>query len=306
MENNIEQNDVAHNTVRFDVLNGNDNTNNKNIIDNYVNNDSALNKQNSGNYSTNDNFDTSKYTLVDHLDEDTTIKGQEWSVFSFLSPEGIMNCDIRAFKFRGAFGTEEAAKEYAAKLEQTDKYFKIFVGESFKWVEFNPPEHKVGKVLTSDKHQQQILESQAKHRMEKMNMLAGKYKENIDKHDKGKEERIKETKKASAAQTAVDEHNKKMKNVYEQETAKNPTIKRNSYDVNIIKDRLRMKKLKSDEEKLKSYTGIEATTKDTNEKTKLVSSIEQNVEKQKSELKSVEANIENIKKLIEQRKNNNN
>ena len=84
--------------------------------------------------SSESNADLSKYTVLDadNLDEDDPIEGQEYALFSFMSPEGIMNCNIRAFKFRGAIPTMEKAKEHAEKLKKKDIYFKIHLGESGK------------------------------------------------------------------------------------------------------------------------------------------------------------------------------
>src|SRR5207248_1218347 len=95
--------------------------------------------------------DLSKYTLVDHLDEDEVIKGQNFCLFSFMSPEGIMNCNVRALKFRGAYATEQEAEKRVEELEKQDKYFKIFVGETGKWLEFDPPASRVARTKSSNK-----------------------------------------------------------------------------------------------------------------------------------------------------------
>ncbi len=141
---------------------------------------------------------------VDHLDEDKPIPGQEYALFSFLSPEGILNCKIRALKFRGAFPTQEAAEAYCKRLEETDKYFKIFVGESGKWLEFNPTVENVEREATSNKKYQEFLDAQREQRSKKLNELAGKYKETIDKKDKGMKDRITENKKTCAAENICD------------------------------------------------------------------------------------------------------
>ena len=155
-----------------------------------------------------DSKDLSNYTIVDadHLDEDQPIRGQEYCLFSFLSPEGVMNCNVRSVKFRGAFPSMERAEEYAKTLESKDKYFKIFIGESGKWLDFDPPTNRVEREMTSNKDHQQILDAQAKQRMEKINTLAGKYKASIDKKDAGKKDRINELKKAGAATDANNKH----------------------------------------------------------------------------------------------------
>ena len=75
---------------------------------------------------------------VDLLTEDTPIPGQEFGVYSFLSPEGIKGCTVRAFKNRGSFATYEEASKYAEKIRNLEPTFHVFVGENFKWTAFDP------------------------------------------------------------------------------------------------------------------------------------------------------------------------
>ena len=75
---------------------------------------------------------------VDLLTEDTPIPGQEYGVYSFLSPEGIKGCTVRAFKNRGSFATYEEASKYAEKIRNLEPTFHVFVGENFKWTAFDP------------------------------------------------------------------------------------------------------------------------------------------------------------------------
>jgi hypothetical protein len=142
--------------------------------------------------------DLSNYTVVDHLDEDAPIRGQEYCLFSFLSPEGVMNCDVRALKFRGAYPSMEEAEKAVRKLEKKDKYFKIFIGESGKWLDFDPPVSRVEKEMSTNEKEQELLDAQRQQRMTKINDLAGKYKNNVDKQNACKNERIKEIQKAGA------------------------------------------------------------------------------------------------------------
>jgi len=155
--------------------------------------------------------DLSKYTVIeaDHLDEDKPIKGQEWCLLSFMSPEGIMNCNVRSVKFRGAFSSLEEANKKVAELEEQDKYFKIFAGESGKWLDFDPPDSHVEEEKSTNPEYQKRLAQQKKQRMDKINNLCGKTKEMVDKKDKGRKERIDESKKASAANDAVDKQRTK-------------------------------------------------------------------------------------------------
>ena len=80
---------------------------------------------------------------VDLLTEDTPISGQEFGVYSFLSPEGIKGCNVRAFKNRGNFATYEEASDHAEKIRNQEPAFNVFVGENFKWTAFDPDPNMV-------------------------------------------------------------------------------------------------------------------------------------------------------------------
>jgi hypothetical protein len=170
--------------------------------------------------------DLSKYTVVDHLDEDVPIKGQEYCLFSFLSPEGVMNCDVRALKFRGAYPTMADAEKAVRRLEKKDKYFKIFIGETGKWLDFDPPVSRVEREMSTNEKEQELLDAQRQNRMNKINDLAGKYKETVDKQTTCKDERIKEIQKAGASAdvntgvSTVEPEPEKKKIVRRNETAK--------------------------------------------------------------------------------------
>lgn len=152
--------------------------------------------------------DMSRYTVVDasNLTADPVIESQKYCLLSFMSPEGIMNCKVRAVKFRGAFPTLEEAKKYAEKLEKHDEYFKILAGETGKWLDFDPPITRIEKEVSSNEKYQQILDTQNKQRLEEMNKLAGKYKETIEKKNKGQEMRKKELTKTNAANNVLEKH----------------------------------------------------------------------------------------------------
>ena len=233
-----------------------------------------------------DEQDLSKYTVIDadHLDEDPIVKGQEFCVFSFMSPEGIMNCNVRAVKFRGAYPTMEKAEERAKELEKIDKYFKIYIGESGKWLDFDPPSSKVEREMSSNKDHQKILDVQRKQRMDKINTLAGKHKEMIDKKEKGKAERITESTKAGAANDA----NEKQRNAKQ-----NPRLS----SLEKTKERLR----KRIEEKQKVSTDIPEVINIDN-KIKVVNKVSD--VSTDTKLSEVDKNIEKIKELMNARRAN--
>ena len=101
------------------------------------------------------------------------------------------------------------------------KYFKIHCAESGKWVEFDPPEDHVEEVVAGNKKQQKIIDAQRKARMDKANEMAGRFKQKIDKEDRGAKNRIDESKKSGAAEDHVNRSKSKSTNSASSNTASN-------------------------------------------------------------------------------------
>lgn len=240
--------------------------------------------------NTNDDTKNSKYTYVDHLDEDTPLEGQDYALFTFLSPEGVMNCNVRAFKFIGAYKTLEQAQKGADEYVKKNKYFKVFIGQTGKWLEFDPPDNKVEREMSSNKEHQKLLDAQRKHRMDKMNALAGKYKEMIDKKDAGKTERIQESKKSSAALDAVEKQKPK------KEEEKPQIQKSRELAKERTKERLRKRLAESKNRKIAESID--------NQDLKVVKRSE-NTEN-RDQFTNAEKNIERIKQLLDKRRNEKN
>ena len=266
----------------------------------------------------NNKEDLSKYTLLDgdHLDEDTPIKGQEFCLFSFLSPEGIMNCKVRAVKFRGAFSTMDDALKFAREIEEKDKYFKIFIGESGKWLDFDPPANRVEREMSTSKPHQKLLDAQAKQRMDQLNQLAKRHKDNVDKKDKGGKERIEESKKSGAAHDALDRKllsEDKKRNEKEAKVEKNletekkqivdPRKKAKSNAVDRLRKRLAESKNKQVLANMsKDEKSLGLTESEMNNKIRVVGKVSEQLEDKKATLADVDKNIENIKRLMAKRK----
>ena len=147
------------------------------------------------NYDDNDEIDNTyeqvenKYTKIDNLDEDDIIPSQRYVCLSFISPEGVMNTNIRSVKVRGVFETQEEANSHCDKLQKQDKYFDVFVGECGKWLPWNPDPHSVKDIKYTNKKLAEVMDTQKESEMKKLNELAGRHKELIDKGKKDHERR---------------------------------------------------------------------------------------------------------------------
>ena len=244
--------------------------------------------------------DMSNYTLVDadHLDEDDVLPEQKYCLLSFMSPEGIMNCNVRAVKFRGAFATLEAAEKYAAKLESQDAYFKIFVGETGKWLDCDANSQKVEKEKTSNPQHQQIIDAQSKQRMAKINELAGRTKQLMDKKQKGRKDMMNEKKKEGAAQELVDKRRQR------QTSNTQNTRNNNENKLGEMKERMRKKlEEKQNKKKLQNLGNTEDITNNIGTKIKVVAKNSVEVSDNKAKLEVVDKNIERIKELMTNRRN---
>ena len=139
-----------------------------------------------------------KYTKVDNLDEDTFAG---FYLVSFISPEGIMNCNVRGLKLRTyknkvVFQTLEEAQQAAEEINKKDGYFHVFVGESGKWMGWDPsPDDrtKVEKEVWANKDQNDIMQSlreKEDKKLQELNALVGKKKSMVDKDKKTHKKRV--------------------------------------------------------------------------------------------------------------------
>lgn len=110
-------------------------------------------------------------TYVDQLDEDPPLnsEGRLWYCVSFLSPEGVMNCSLRALKVRGFYKTQEEANARAEEIKSFDPYFHVFVGQCGLWLPWDP-----------DPNEETNVESQI-FQEKQMNDLMGAYKDQLKK-----------------------------------------------------------------------------------------------------------------------------
>lgn len=120
---------------------------------------------------------------IDYLTEDEPIPGQLWVCLSFLSPEGIRNCNIRGLKIRGVYATREEADKRAAALQEIDLDFHVFVGEMGKWLPWDPDPNDVADQVYKEQAMQDLMKG---------------YKENLAKAKEAQQQH-KERQKTTAA-----------------------------------------------------------------------------------------------------------
>ena len=247
--------------------------------------------------------DIEKYTKIDNLNED---KGEEsYVLVSFASPEGIMNCTVRALMIRifnnqSVFKTYEQASAAAKELNKFDKFFPIFVMPTGKWCAWDPnpdDKTKVAEQKYADENQQKIMNNldqvekkklemeRVKEKQEKdmteMNALIGKTKDKINTSSKDHKHRVKESIKQGLDEK--DAPNKELKTI----------VQPNTHDTTKLKDKLRAKLA----EKKKNQTETKPT-----ELSKKVEQLTEQVKTTSETSTKLEDNISKAKELLEKMK----
>lgn len=188
---------------------------------------------------------------VDYLTEDKPMPGQEYGVYSFLSPEGIKGCNIRAFKNRGNFGTWEEACAHAEKIRNEEPAFHVFAGENFKWTAFDPDPNLVkdNNNYYEPKLQELMkgnLENQEKARQleaqRKRAMIEESIKEEISKKSGKESTRDRLRKKLDKKNKKKEDASNVMDSMVSQELSKHKTEDNKSESVKLTNEQLEQKK----------------------------------------------------------------
>lgn len=73
-----------------------------------------------------------------NADSDTAhVENKQYIVFSYISPESILNCNSRLIKFRGAFPTYEKALEQTKLFNKQCDIFDIYIAETSAWFDIS-------------------------------------------------------------------------------------------------------------------------------------------------------------------------
>ncbi|AYV80833.1 MAG: hypothetical protein Harvfovirus7_30 [Harvfovirus sp.] len=102
--------------------------------------------------------------FIDQLTEDAPLSNQLWCCISFLSPETLKNCNLRAVKIRGVYSSKEEADKRAEYLQKIDPDFNIFVGEVGKWLGWDPDPNTADDQVYREKKLQEIMTNYKKNR----------------------------------------------------------------------------------------------------------------------------------------------
>ena len=215
--------------------------------------------------SSNDNYDNDmkKYTKIDNLDEDSIVDSGRFFLVSFISPEGVMNCNMRGLKIRThknrvVFQTLDEAKTAADEINKKDKYFHVFVGETGKWMGWDPsPDDRnfVEDEKWANDEQNDLMQGLRKREeknLNELNALVGKKKDMINKEKKVHDKRVKDSLQKNAEDYKSNKEKETSENTQnnvsvvteEQKVAEEKELLNNAkknHNANLVKDRLRKK-----------------------------------------------------------------
>lgn len=156
------------------------------------------------NYKTPD-MDTFKYTKIDCLDEDRidpSYNGPKYFLIQFVSPEGLMNCNVRGFKIKGGYKTEDEAKKACAEFIKQDGMFDIFIAEMGLWYPWDPSLDKVKRIIYDNKKLDKMMakvHEKEQQNIQVLNEMVGTHKANMKKSKQAHKQRIKESLQNSIA-----------------------------------------------------------------------------------------------------------
>lgn len=209
----------------------------------------------------------SKY--IDQLTEDPVISNQLWVCISFLSPETITNCSLRAIKIRGVFNTREEADKRAKFLREIDPDFNIYIGEVGKWLPLDPDPDTVEDHVYHEEKLQDMMDNYKKNR-EKAKILEEKRKRDILEESIKKEANKNKTKNNKdnkdndldkKIKEIEDNHFKSGPITTDNEQVKEPVISQETTDISTIDDKLN---------KLQAHYKLLMDKKNKKQKTKVI------------------------------------
>ena len=242
--------------------------------------------------------DMEKYTKIDNLDEDNG--DVQYILVSFVSPEKVMNCNIRGLKVRhyrnrpAIFSDYALAQKAAQELNEREKYFDIFVMSTGRWCAWDPAPDDRTKVESekwADKDQQELMDNlermnadKQKKDLAELNALVGKKKDMIEQGDEEYKQR-----KADSIKQGVAEKDapKTPLNKPTPEVAEPTVVVKKSHSNRNIKEQLR-KKLEEKRKSEQSKQTLSAMPSSVKEEVTNQAQLEENINKAKAILEKLQ------------------
>lgn len=96
-------------------------------------------------------------TEIDYLSEDDLPENSHTHIcYSFMSPEGVRNCTMRAIKTRGTFKSLEDAKAACPAIQAKHPNHHIYVGPVGMWNPWDPDPNSCKDQVYAEKEMQEL------------------------------------------------------------------------------------------------------------------------------------------------------
>lgn len=133
-----------------------------------------------------------KQKKIDYLSEDEEVPNQKWVIMSFVSPEGIANCKIRAVKVRGVYSDKDMADIKCKEFSELHPDHNVFIGEVGKWLGWDPNPESVEDERYHEDKLQNLMKNYKQNRSKartmeaerKADMLADAFQDKMSNKDK--------------------------------------------------------------------------------------------------------------------------
>lgn len=120
------------------------------------------------------------------------LKTQKYVCISVLKNQSGL---VEAWKFRGAFATEEEANAHAKAIRDDDPIYDVYVGDGFKWLLLNPDANNKEHVLSiqyaeerlqelAKGHEEHVNNDKLEEQKRKLNLLKQSVVETAEKDKK--------------------------------------------------------------------------------------------------------------------------
>lgn len=238
---------------------------------------------------------------LNDMEKDPVVNGMYFYCATILTPEKVKGLTEAVFRIRGCFRTKEEAYEHCKKLQKSNKYFDIFVGDMYEWNYFSSNLDHAQDRQYAEKRLQDIVET---------------HKDNVDKaKDLERERKAELVNKARKTGDRKSLQQERMRRKLEQnrnkkkhiEEAKNK-LKNNSFKMTEserekFKEAILKNEKKEDLEIKQKEDELKQKIEETKKKESKVHEQRKSLEEQENKLNETKTKLSKIKELYEKYKN---
>lgn len=243
---------------------------------------------------------TNEFDLTD-MEKDPVVNGMYFYCATILTPEKVKGLTEAVFRIRGCFKTKEEAYEHCKRLQKSNKYFDIFVGDMYEWNYFSSNLEHAQDRQYAEKRLQDIVDT---HRdsvdkakdfeRERKSELVNNARKTGDRKSVQQERMRRKLEQNREKKKHIEEAKNKLKN----NSFKMSETDKQKFKESILKNENKeVLEMKQKEEELKRK--FEETKKD---ETKVYSQ-RKSIEDQENKLNDTKTKLSKIKELYEKYKN---